>query len=333
MRDELLTSHSTLQCFTLAFKVYRIHFVPIVILFSLLIAPSFISSTLGLPPLVNTIFFFIATSLGEAAAAMGLFALMFQSFFPAFGILRVLKSKMIFGFIQIEILRRTALLSLGVMSVVSPTPLNLLLLSLLCFLFIAWPLAQMIFIATGEVGFNALKSSFHLVKLKLPKTIMILLCLGAITVALIFIFISYFLPDVFNEVQSQTDLDPEAIQTIQNTLLWIFYLEFILITPFSGLVKTLLYLDIATENSKFSLDTLQQRLAFCLTPTTEPQSVESEPTHPTELEASPASLTDSNASKPSESEPSPAKEASSDEQATEPFDADKPKPKVDNHEN
>ncbi|MBF0280144.1 MAG: hypothetical protein HQM13_20260 [SAR324 cluster bacterium] len=266
MKEEFLQAHSIAQCFILAFRIYRIYFIPIMILSISLLIPSVVTGLLGLE--IEHIVFFVTIRLTEAAMTLGLVALLFQPVFPAIGILKSVRSRLFFGAVHVAILQFIIFLT-GSMFAVLPFPLNMILFLILIGSIFVFSLSQTIYILEGERGFRALVASFRLVQSNASKTILTIIFLGTAKLVLFSFLLVSFLPEL--NLGSPENLEkvenlmailqtPEVIQALR----WSQYLGYLLLYPFASLVLVLLYIDLKLSHSGIEESSLFQTVAHLL---------------------------------------------------------------------
>ena len=260
MQEALLRPYSLLQCFHGGFRIYRAHFIPILMLSGMLLLPSLLTSFLQLE--IEHLLFFITVRLTEAAMALGLVTLMFQPIFPTMGILNLTRTRRILGILHIAILQLAAFL-MGSFFVVLPFPFNMILLALLMLSIFAFAFAQVIYIVEGEQGFSALVASFRLFQTNIFKTMATIFLLGFLKLALFSLLFLMFLPDfIFAEEFQNMEEVFKAVQSpeILQALRWTQYLGYLLLYPFAALVLVLLYIDLKVTHSTLEESSLRSRV-------------------------------------------------------------------------
>ncbi len=281
MKEELLRQHTIVQCFALGFRIYRTNFIPIFILSATLLIPPIISSLLNLE--IEHILFFLTIRLTEAAMTLGVISLMFQSIFPAIGILKGTQARLVLGAIHVGILQFVFFL-VGSMFAVLPLPLNAILFFCLIVSVFAFALAQTIYIIEEERGFRALVASYRLVQTNMPKTIMTIILLGTIKLIFFSILFLSLLPDIELNPAENAEVVPQMLILLQNpevlsALRWSQYIGYLLVYPFAAIVIVLLYIDLKLKHSHLEEVSLRSRIAHLL-----PDPVMPPPSSPENLE-------------------------------------------------
>ena len=267
MKDELLQQHSVMQCFTLGLRIYRMNLIPIVLLSLVLLIPSIVTGLFHFE--IEHIVFFIMIRLTEAAIALGIITLMFQPIFPISGILKSGSSRLGLGAILIAILQFIIIWMLGIMFLFLPFPFNMILFVFFISSFFVFAFSQIIYIAEGERGFNALIASFRLVRSNTSKTIITIVLLGALKMVLFSLLFLTFLPDFEIQPTEQLEDMQQLLALIQNpetlqAARWTQYLGYIVLYPFSAIVLVLLYIDLKLTHATMEETTLYRAVANLL---------------------------------------------------------------------
>lgn len=261
MQEELLRPYSLFQCFSVGFRIYRSHLIPISMLFFILLLPSLLMGIFELE--MEHILFFITVRFTEAAMALGILTLMFQSIFPTVGILNIARTRLIFGILHIAFLQMV-LFFIGSSFVVLRFPFNMLVFALLMLSIFAFAFAQIIYIIERETGFRALVASLRLVQTNLFKTIATIFLLGFLKLVLFTLLFYLFLPDsIFAEgfEDMQAFLLALQSQEVLQALRWTQYLGYLLLYPFAAIVLVLLYIDLKVTHSILEESTLRDLVA------------------------------------------------------------------------
>ncbi|MBF0289383.1 MAG: hypothetical protein HQM14_16320 [SAR324 cluster bacterium] len=281
MKEELLRQHTIIQCLALGFRIYRTNFIPILILSATLLVPPIISSILNLE--IEHILFFLTIRLTEAAMTLGIVVLMFQPIFPAIGILKGTRPRLVFGAIHVGILQFIFFL-VGSMFAVLPLPLNAILFFCLIISIFAFALAQTIYIIEEERGFRALVASYRLAQTNMPKTIITIILLGTIKLFFFSALFLSFIPNIELNPSENEEVVTQMLTLLQNpevlsALRWSQYLGYVMVYPFAAIVMVLLYFDLKLKHFTIEEVSLRSRIAYLLpdpvmTPSHSPENPE-----------------------------------------------------------
>ena len=153
--NPLTHSHSFLSLFVSSFRLYRKHFLPMVLLTGVLLIPSMLLSIGGLIE-TESVLFMLMMHILEAAMALGVVVLAFQGgAFPTLGILNIFRSRVFFGAMHIAVLQYMLFL-FGVIGMTLPFPINVMMVSLWLFSLFAFSLAQPVYMVEQVRGLPAL---------------------------------------------------------------------------------------------------------------------------------------------------------------------------------
>ena len=153
--NPLTYSHSFFSLFVSSFRLYRKHFLPMVLLTGVLLIPSML---LGIGGWIETesVLFMLMMHILEGAMTLGVIGLAFGLTFPIVGILNTLRSRVFWGAMHIAVLQYLLWLA-GVIGMTLPFPINVMMVSLWLFsLFAFSPGSTRVHggAGTGNVGFG-----------------------------------------------------------------------------------------------------------------------------------------------------------------------------------
>ena len=260
--NPLTHSHSFLSLFVSSFRLYRKHFLPMVLLTGVLLIPSMLLSIGGLIE-TESVLFMLMMHILEAAMALGVVVLAFQGgAFPTLGILNIFRSRVFFGAMHIAVLQYMLFL-FGVIGMTLPFPINVMMVSLWLFSLFAFSLAQPVYMVEQVRGLPALARSFQLVRTKLSRVSGVVVTSTALQFLLMWVLLQAFLPELDFELNPDSALEVQIIGLIQNeevkqAIHWAKYLTALFFFPFAALLFVLLYFDLAHQESGFQLEQLEQ---------------------------------------------------------------------------
>ena len=260
--NPLTHSHSFLSLFVSSFRLYRKHFLPMVLLTGVLLIPSMLLSIGGLIE-TESVLFMLMMHILEGAMALGVVVLAFQGgAFPTLGILNIFRSRVFFGAMHIAVLQYMLFL-FGVIGMTLPFPINVMMVSLWLFSLFAFSLAQPVYMVEQVRGLPALARSFQLVRTKLSRVSGVVVTSTALQFLLMWVLLQAFLPELDFELNPDSALEMQIIGLIQNeevkqAIHWAKYLTALFFFPFAALLFVLLYFDLAHRESGFQLEQLEQ---------------------------------------------------------------------------
>ncbi|MDE0906063.1 MAG: hypothetical protein OSB18_01565 [SAR324 cluster bacterium] len=260
--NPLTHSHSFLSLFVSSFRLYRKHFLPMVLLTGVLLIPSMLLSIGGLIE-TESVLFMLMMHILEGAIALGVVVLAFQGgAFPTLGILNIFRSRVFFGAMHIAVLQYMLFL-FGVIGMTLPFPINVMMVSLWLFSLFAFSLAQPVYMVEQVRGLPALARSFQLVRTKLSRVSGVVVTSTALQFLLMWVLLQAFLPELDFELNPDSALEVQIIGLIQNeevkqAIHWAKYLTALFFFPFAALLSVLLYFDLAHQESGFQLEQLEQ---------------------------------------------------------------------------
>ncbi len=260
--NPLTHSHSFLSLFVSSFRLYRKHFLPMVLLTGVLLIPSMLLSIGGLIE-TESVLFMLMMHILEGAMALGVVVLAFQGgAFPTLGILNIFRSRVFFGAMHIAVLQYMLFL-FGVIGMTLPFPINVMMVSLWLFSLFAFSLAQPVYMVEQVRGLPALARSFQLVRTKLSRVSGVVVTSTALQFLLMWVLLQAFLPELDFELNPDSALEVQIIGLIQNeevkqAIHWAKYLTALFFFPFAALLFVLLYFDLAHRESGFQLEQLEQ---------------------------------------------------------------------------
>ena len=260
--NPLTHSHSFLSLFVSSFRLYRKHFLPMVLLTGVLLIPSMLLSIGGLIE-TESVLFMLMMHILEGAMALGVVVLAFQGgAFPTLGILNIFRSRVFFGAMHIAVLQYMLFL-FGVIGMTLPFPINVMMVSLWLFSLFAFSLAQPVYMVEQVRGLPALARSFQLVRTKLSRVSGVIVTSTALQFLLMWVLLQAFLPELDFKLNPDSALEVQIIGLIQNeevkqAIHWAKYLTALFFFPFAALLSVLLYFDLAHQESGFQLEQLEQ---------------------------------------------------------------------------
>ena len=260
--NPLTHSHSFLSLFVSSFRLYRKHFLPMVLLTGVLLIPSMLLSIGGLIE-TESVLFMLMMHILEGAMALGVVVLAFQGgAFPTLGILNIFRSRVFFGAMHIAVLQYKLIL-FGVIGMTQPFPINVMMVSLWLFSLFAFSLAQPVYMVEQVRGLPALARSFQLVRTKLSRVSGVVVTSTALQFLLMWVLLQAFLPELDFELNPDSALEVQIIGLIENeevkqAIHWAKYLTALFFFPFAALLSVLLYFDLAHQESGFQLEQLEQ---------------------------------------------------------------------------
>ena len=260
--NPLTHSHSFLSLFVSSFRLYRKHFLPMVLLTGVLLIPSMLLSIGGLIE-TESVLFMLMMHILEGAMALGVVVLAFQGgAFPTLGILNIFRSRVFFGAMHIAVLQYMLFL-FGVIGMTLPFPINVMMVSLWLFSLFAFSLAQPVYMVEQVRGLPALARSFQLVRTKLSRVSGVVVTSTALQFLLMWVLLQAFLPELDFELNPDSALEVQIIGLIENeevkqAIHWAKYLTALFFFPFAALLFVLLYFDLAHQESGFQLEQLEQ---------------------------------------------------------------------------
>ena len=260
--NPLTYSHSFFSLFVSSFRLYRKHFLPMVLLTGVLLIPSML---LGIGGLIETesVLFMLMMHILEGAMTLGVIGLAFGLTFPIVGILNTLRSRVFWGAMHIAVLQYLLFL-FGVIGMTLPFPINVMMVSLWLFSLFAFSLVQPVYMVEQVRGMSALARSFKLVRSKLSRVFGVIVISIALQFLLMWVLLQAFLPELDFELNPGSGaLEVQILGLLQNegvhrAIYWAKYLTALFFFPFAALLAVLLYFDLAHRESGFQLERMEQ---------------------------------------------------------------------------
>ena len=260
--NPLTYSHSFFSLFVSSFRLYRKHFLPMVLLTGVLLIPSML---LGIGGLIETesVLFMLMMHILEGAMTLGVIGLAFGLTFPIVGILNTLRSRVFWGAMHIAVLQYLLWLA-GVIGMTLPFPINVMMVSLWLFSLFAFSLVQPVYMVEQVRGMSALARSFKLIRTKLSRVFGVIVISIALQFLLMWVLLQAFLPELdFDLNPGSGALEVQILGLLQNegvhrAIYWAKYLTALFFFPFAALLAVLLYFDLAHRESGFQLERMEQ---------------------------------------------------------------------------
>ena len=255
----LLQTYSFATLFSTGLRIYKIHFLPIILLTILFLAiPFLVGQFFSLN--AESILYFFSVRLFEAAIMLGVISIAFHNLFPTFGVISVFRRYLLFS-IHIGILQYVVF-TFGLFGLFFPFPLNLIVLVLWIFSLFLFVFAQPILIVYQQRGVQALGTSFQIAKSNFRKTFLVILVTTSIQAIAFMVFFQFFLSEsVLIDLNSELNLT-ESLSTIlglpevQQSLRVAQYFSALLIQPFNAILLCLLFFDLAHKHTALPIDQL-----------------------------------------------------------------------------
>ena len=251
--------HTLFSLFKLGLLLFKKNLVGMLVLTVLLLAPPLV---VGLAKWFETesVVFFLSMRVLESAMALGVIAMAHGSVFPPSGILRRMRSSMLFGSIHVAILQYL-LFVVGVMGLtVLPFPFNFVVVVLWLAGLFYFSLAQPVFVLEGLRGMQAMVRSFRLVKTRFGRVFMVVGISMLIQFILFALFFRIFLPDLNLQTTGETDelqIQLSAILQdagVHRAMRLSQYLTALLFFPFAALLTVLLYFDLIRQEGQVKFE-------------------------------------------------------------------------------
>ena len=260
--NPLTYSHSFFSLFVSSFRLYRKHFLPMVLLTGVLLIPSML---LGIGGWIETesVLFMLMMHILEGAMTLGVIGLAFGLTFPIVGILNTLRSRVFWGAMHIAVLQYLLWLA-GVIGMTLPFPINVMMVSLWLFSLFAFSLVQPVYMVEQVRGMSALARSFKLIRTKLSRVFGVIVISIALQFLLMWVLLQAFLPELdFDLNPGSGALEVQILGLLQNegvhrAIYWAKYLTALFFFPFAALLAVLLYFDLAHRESGFQLERMEQ---------------------------------------------------------------------------
>ena len=260
--NPLTYSHSFFSLFVSSFRLYRKHFLPMVLLTGVLLIPSML---LGIGGWIETesVLFMLMMHILEGAMTLGVIGLAFGLTFPIVGILNTLRSRVFWGAMHIAVLQYLLFL-FGVIGMTLPFPINVMMVSLWLFSLFAFSLVQPVYMVEQVRGMSALARSFKLIRTKLSRVFGVIVISIALQFLLMWVLLQAFLPELdFDLNPGSGALEVQILGLLQNegvhrAIYWAKYLTALFFFPFAALLAVLLYFDLAHRESGFQLERMEQ---------------------------------------------------------------------------
>ena len=260
----LLTyNHTISSLFVLSGRLYQKNIIPILILTAVLIAPAFLIGFAGMSE-VESILFFLSVRVLEAGITLGIIGTAFGRYFPTLGVLRVFRSIILLGTIHVAILQYLLFIT-GVMGLTLPFPFNILIIALWLAGLLLTSMSQPVFIVEGVRGVRAMIRSIQLARGDLSRVFFVVVISTILQFIVFAVFFSLFMPELnLNGEHNQSSSLPLLMSEILNdpevhvAIRWSQYLASLLFYPFSSLVTSLLYFDLASRKRELNLDQMAQ---------------------------------------------------------------------------
>ena len=251
--------HTLFTLFKLSWKLFQKNLVGMLVLTVVLLAPSLV---VGLAKWFETesVVFFLSMRVLESAMALGVIAMAHGSVFPPSGILRRMRSSMLFGSIHVAILQYL-LFVVGVMGLtVLPFPFNFVVVVLWLAGLFYFSLAQPVFVLEGLRGMQAMVRSFRLVKTRFGRVFMVVGISMLMQFILFALFFRIFLPDL--NLQTTGGTEELQIQLsvilqdagVHRAMRLSQYLTALLFFPFAALLTVLLYFDLLRQEGQVKFE-------------------------------------------------------------------------------
>ena len=256
-------NHSIPSLFILSGKIYQKNLLSILFLTAALMAPAFLMGFAGWGE-TESIVFFLAVHLLEAAITLGVIGLAFGSFFPTLSILRAFRSPLFLGSIHVAILQYLLFIT-GVMGLTLPFPFSILVITFWLGGLLLTSMSQSVYIVEGIRGMRALVRSIQLARSSLSR-VFVVVGISTILQFIVFaILFTIFMPSLnFNIEPNQNDALPILLSEILNdpgitmAIRWSQYLAALLFYPFASLLSTFLYFDLAQRQQGLNLEHLEK---------------------------------------------------------------------------
>ena len=251
--------HTLFTLFKLGWKLFQKNLVGMLVLTVVLLAPSLV---VGLAKWFETesVVFFLSMRVLESAMALGVIAMANGSAFPPSGILRRMRSSMLFGSIHVAILQYL-LFVVGVMGLtVLPFPFNFVVVVLWLAGLFYFSLAQPVFVLEGLRGMQAMVRSFRLVKTRFGRVFMVVGISMLMQFILFALFFRIFLPDLNLQTTGETEeLQIQLSVILQDAgvhraMRLSQYLTALLFFPFAALLTVLLYFDLIRQEGQVKFE-------------------------------------------------------------------------------
>ena len=251
--------HTLFTLFKLSWKLFQKNLVGMLVLTVVLLAPSLV---VGLAKWFETesVVFFLSMRVLESAMALGVIAMAHGSVFPPSGILRRMRSSMLFGSIHVAILQYL-LFVVGVMGLtVLPFPFNFVVVVLWLAGLFYFSLAQPVFVLEGLRGMQAMVRSFRLVKTRFGRVFMVVGISMLMQFILFALFFRIFLPDLNLQTTGETEeLQIQLSVILQDAgvhraMRLSQYLTALLFFPFAALLTVLLYFDLIRQEGQVKFE-------------------------------------------------------------------------------
>lgn len=281
--NPLIHSHSFFSLFLSCFRLYRTHFLPMVLLAGVLLIPSMLLGIGGLAE-PESILFMLMMHILEGGMAIGVVGLAFHGgAFPTVGILNTLRTRIVWGAMHIAVLQYLLFL-FGVMGMTLPFPVNVMMISLWLFSLFAFSLAQPVYMVEQVRGIPALIRSFRLVRTKLSRVFAVVVTSTVLQFLIMWLLLQAFLPEMDFGLNPESGMVEVQIigllqnEDVQQAIHWAKYLTALCFFPFAALLSVLLYFDLAHREPGFQLERLEQAAhRWFGVPQQAPQTTEPEP--------------------------------------------------------
>lgn len=254
-----LQTYSIATLFSTSLRIYKIHFLPIILLTILFLAiPFLVGQFFSLN--AESILYFFSVRLFEAATMLGVISIAFHNLFPTFGVISVFRRYLLLS-IHIAILQYVVF-TFGLFGLFFPFPLNLIVLVLWIFSLFLFVFAQPILIVYQQRGVQALGTSFQIAKSNFRKTFLVILVTTSIQAIAFMIFFQFFLSEsVLIDMNSELNLAESLpailkLPEVQQSLRVAQYFSALLIQPFSSILLCLLFFDLAHKHTALPVDQL-----------------------------------------------------------------------------
>ena len=251
--------HTLFTLFKLSLKLFQKNLVGMLVLTVVLLAPSLV---VGLAKWFETesVVFFLSMRVLESAMSLGVIAMAHGSVFPPSGILRRMRSSMLFGSIHVAILQYL-LFVVGVMGLtVLPFPFNFVVVVLWLAGLFYFSLAQPVFVLEGLRGMQAMVRSFRLVKTRFGRVFIVVGISMLMQFILFALFFRIFLPDLNLQTTGETEeLQIQLSVILQDAgvhraMRLSQYLTALLFFPFAALLTVLLYFDLIRQEGQVKFE-------------------------------------------------------------------------------
>ena len=257
-------NHSIPSLLILSGRIYQKNFISILFLTAALVAPAFFIGIGGWAKTEGIVLTIAVNFLLKAAITLGVIGLAFGSFFPTMGILRAFRSPLFAGSIHVAFLQYL-LFIIGIMGLTLPFPLSILIVMLWLGGLLLTSMAQQVFIVEGVRGMRALVRSIQLARGDLSRVFIVVVISTVLQFVVFALLFTIFMPDLNlniepNESVALPILMAEILKDPRIVLasLRSEYLTYLFFYPFTSLLSTFLYFDLAQRQQVLNLEHLEK---------------------------------------------------------------------------